>query len=65
MKRVNAEPVDTGYIFRSPADITHVRFEWGELAITLMSGGDGKVAIARFAEVRGFRMLDEGDLLEY
>lgn len=65
MQHVIAEVVETGYTFQSPVDITNVRFEWGELAVTLMSGGDRKVAIAKFGEVIGFRLLDEGDLLEF
>ena len=65
MQRVNAEAVETGCKFQSPVDVTHVRLEWGELVVTLMSGGDKKVAIARFGEVAGFRLLDEGDLLEF
>lgn len=65
MQRVIAEAVETGYTFQSPVDVTQVRLEWGELVVTLLSGGDRKVAIARFGEVAGFRMLDEGDLLEF
>jgi hypothetical protein len=65
MKRVNAIPMPNQYAFRSPVDITQVRFELGELAVTLTSGGDRKAVIAKFDEVVGFRMLDEGDLLEF
>lgn len=65
MNRVNAEAIETACRFQSPADITHVRFEWGELVVTLMSSGDKRVAVARFGEVAGIRLLDEGDLLEF
>src|SRR3569833_298124 len=65
MLRVNAEAVETAYTFQSRVDITHVRLEWGELVVTLMSGGDKKAAIVRFGEVTGYRLLDEGDLLEF
>ena len=65
MQRVIAEAVETGCTFQSPVDVTHVRLEWGELVVTLTSCGDKKAAIARFGEVAGFRLLDEGDLLEF
>ncbi|WP_139798645.1 hypothetical protein [Andreprevotia lacus] len=52
-------------MFQSPADISHVRLEWGELLVTLISGGDRKVVIAKFKDVAGFRVLDEGNLLEF
>ncbi|WP_287027969.1 hypothetical protein [Herbaspirillum sp.] len=65
MKPVNAVPVPNQCTFRSSVDITQVRFEWGELAVTLTSGGDRKVVIAKFDEVVGFRVLEEGDLLEF
>lgn len=64
MQLVDAETVEN-WVFQSPVDITHVRFEWGELVVTLLSGGDRKVAIVKFSEVVGFRLLDEGDLLEF
>jgi hypothetical protein len=65
MKSVNAAAVETVSNFQSPVDITHMRLEWGELVVTLTSGGDKKVAIVRFSEVTGLRLLDEGDLLEF
>lgn len=65
MQRVIAEAVDTGCIFQYPVDVTHVRLEWGELVVMLMSGGDKKAVIVKFGEVAGFRLLDEGDLLEF
>ncbi|WP_148715529.1 hypothetical protein [Chitinolyticbacter meiyuanensis] len=65
MKYVDAEAVETAYKFQSPVDITHIRLEWGELVVTLTSSGDKKVAIARFGDIAGLRLLDEGDLLEF
>ena len=65
MKRVKATALQMEYSFRQPVDISQVRFEWEELVVTLMSTGDRKAAVVRFAEVSGFRMLDEGDLLEF
>jgi len=65
MQRVIADPVDTGFIFQSRVYVTHVHFEPDELVVTLTSRGDKKVATARFKEVIGFRLLDEGNLLEF
>ncbi|MYM90343.1 hypothetical protein GTP91_24620 [Rugamonas sp. FT82W] len=65
MKRVKAVPVSNDCTFQSQLDLTNVRLDWGNLAVTLMSGGDRKVVIAKFEEVVGFRVLDEGDLLEF
>lgn len=65
MHRVIAEAIDTGHTFKSSVDLTNVRLDWGELVITLTCGGDRKVAMARFSEIMGFRLLDEGDLLEF
>jgi hypothetical protein len=65
MQLIDAEAVETICTFQSSVDITHVRFELGELVVTLISGGDRKVATVRFSDVAGFRLLDEGDLLEF
>lgn len=65
MKRVVAERVEGTQPIKASVNLTHVRFEWGELVVTLTSGEDKKVAIARFPDIAGFRMLDEGDLLEF
>ena len=65
MLRVDAEAIETACKFQSAANISDVRFEWGKLSITLMSGQDKKVAVVRFPWVVGFRLLDEGDLLEF
>src|SRR4051812_41483905 len=42
MKHVSAEFIGSKKLFQSPADITHVRSDWGELVITFISGGGGK-----------------------
>lgn len=65
MQRVVATSIETPWVFQSGTDIMSVHLEWGELAITLVSGGDRKVAVVRFSEIVGFRFLDEGDLLEF
>lgn len=65
MQLIDAEAVETICTFQSSVDIINVRLEWGELVVTLMSGGERKVATVRFSEVAGFRLLDEGNLLEF
>lgn len=65
MLSVDAEAIETVCKFQSAVNISDVRFEWGRLSITLISGEDKKVAIVRFPWVVGFRLLDEGDLLEF
>lgn len=62
---VDAEAIETPCKFQSGVNISDVRFEWGKLSITLISGEDKKVAVVRFPWVVGFRLLDEGDLLEF
>ncbi|WP_296724924.1 hypothetical protein [Variovorax sp.] len=65
MLRVDAEAIDSAYKFQSAVNISDVRFEWGRLAVTLVSGEDRKTVIVRFPCVVGFRLLDEGDLLDF
>lgn len=65
MLSVDAEAIETVCKFQSAVNISDVRFEWGRLSITLISGEDKKVAMVRFPWVVGFRLLDEGDLLEF
>lgn len=65
MPSVDAEAIENAHTFQSVVNISDVRFEWGKLAVTLLSGEDKKVAIVRFPWVVGFRLLDEGDLLEF
>ena len=65
MKDVDATPLDGLWKFESSVNITHVSLEWAELRVMLMSGGDKKVATVKFTDIVGFRLLDEGDLLEF
>ncbi len=65
MQSVDVVVVETKCTFQSSVDVTNVRLEWGELVVTLTSGGDRKAATVRFSEVVGFSLLDEGDLLEF
>ena len=65
MQRVDATPLMPNDIVGSSIDIASLSFESGTLVVTLASGSDPKAATVKFEDVLGFRMLDEGDLLEY
>jgi hypothetical protein len=65
MQKVIATALQVEYVFHSHVDLTHIGFEWGGLVVTLTSGGDKKVVTVKFDDVVGFRLLDEGDLLEF
>jgi hypothetical protein len=65
MQHVDAKAIENTYAFQSSVDITRVCLEWGTLVVTLISGGDRKAATVRFSEIAGFRLLDEGNLLEF
>lgn len=65
MKRVKASAIQVAHTFQQSVNVAQVRFEWGELVVSLLSAGDRKAATVRFSEASGFRLLDEGDLLEF
>jgi hypothetical protein len=65
MLRVCVEAIDTGHLFRSRAYLSDVRYDTEKLIVTVTSQDDGTAAAVTFAEVIGFRVLDEGDLLEF
>lgn len=60
-----ALPLKTEVIFSHGPVVSQVHYEWGKLCITLVSGLDRKVCKISFSGVLGFRVLDEGDLLEF
>jgi hypothetical protein len=65
MQLVDAAVIENIYKFQSSVDITSVHFECSELVVKLISGGDRTAVTVRFSEVAGFRLLDEGNLLEF
>ncbi len=65
MLRVCVDVIDTGHLFRSRAYLSDLRYDTEKLVVTVTSPVDGTAAAVTFAEVIGFRVLDEGDLLEF
>lgn len=65
MLRIRAQALDGRHTFRSPVGISSVSYDTEKLVVTLKSSGEGAVVSAIFSEVIGFRVLDEGDLLEF
>ncbi|WP_162060496.1 hypothetical protein [Undibacterium sp. KW1] len=49
----------------SRSDVTQVCYDLGKLTVTVESSQENKSYQASFAEICGFRLLDEGDLLEF
>ncbi len=65
MPPISVEAISTGYSFRSPVFVSAVRYDTDVLMVELKSPGDGVAVSIGFNEVIGFRVLDEGDLLEF
>ena len=65
MLRVRAQAVDSGYVFKSPIYVSKVSYDAGGLVVSVTSPHEGNTVSATFSEVIGFRVLDEGDLLEF
>jgi hypothetical protein len=65
MSRVFVEVVDSGHLFRSRAFVSDVHYDTAKLAVTVTSPDERTSFVATFTEVVGFRVLDEGDLLEF
>ena len=65
MSTVQAEAIDAGHRFKSPVFLSDVRYDTTSLVVTLTSPDDRIAATLTFTDVVGFRVLDEGDLLEF
>lgn len=65
MLKVSAEAVETESVFRSSVYLRDVRYEDGQLVARVTCPGEGLIAAVTFTEVVGFRLLDEGNLLEF
>ena len=57
---MNVLPESMGFV---PGDIAEICFDSGGLTVSVEFDDEGRSA--HFDYVRGFRMLDEGDLLEF
>ncbi len=65
MSQVVADAVAGAPCFRSSRYLAGVHYDTGKLVVTVMSPDEGTSALVTFAEVIGFRVLDEGRLLEF
>ena len=65
MLRVRAEAIESGHTFRSRVFLSEVNYDTRRLVVTVTSPEEDKAVSATFPEVIGFRVLDEGDLLEF
>lgn len=65
MLKVCAEPVGTGHRFHATVYLSDVRYDTDKLAVTLTCPYERLGAMVTFTEVAGFRLLDEGNLLEF
>lgn len=62
---MKAIAIDSGFTFLNSNEITCVGFKSGRLEITTQSTDGSETVCVTFSEVAGFRVLDEGDLLEF
>ncbi|MFZ6676008.1 hypothetical protein [Undibacterium sp. Xuan67W] len=57
--------IDTGYKFQGHSEITDIEYKSGRLEITSQFTRETRTVRVLFQYVYGFRVLDEGDLLEF
>jgi hypothetical protein len=62
---MKAEAVETGIAISGPFWINDIFYNSGQLVIKINSKDDDQCVTATFSEICGFRILDEGDLLEF
>lgn len=62
--KLKARSFDHGLSLRGIPEVTAVRYE-GTLRISLLFAEQNSSLVVEFERVRGFRLLDEGDLLEF
>ena len=65
MSQVSVEVMDIGHSFPERAYVSQLRYDTERLVVTLTSPSGASTAAIAFTEVVGFRVLDEGDLLEF
>lgn len=61
---MRAEVVQTEVSLGQRHEVTCIRYSLGRLVVTI-SGANAEACSVTFEEVAGFRVLDEGDLLEF
>jgi hypothetical protein len=62
---MKAIAINTGFTFQRQNEITHIEYKSGCLEITAQSTDCNEIVHAIFQETAGFRVLDEGDLLDF
>ncbi|MFG6461979.1 hypothetical protein ACG04Q_10380 [Roseateles sp. DXS20W] len=65
MLKAAASAVDTGHRFHAAVFLSEVRYDGDKLVLTLTCPDEVQQAVTTFTEVVGFRLLDEGNLLEF
>ena|ERR1700710_84257 len=65
MSQLDAEVIETGQSFRERAYVSEVRYDTKTLVVTVTSPTEAKATAVAFTGVVGFRVLDEGDLLDF
>lgn len=65
MSNISVKAISSGHSFRSKAFLSAVRYDTEMLVVMLASPGDGISASTVFTDVVGFRVLGEGDLIEF
>jgi len=63
--KVNATIVETGFKFSEAHEVSSVSYIGGRLCVALKALKGEETVVATSPEVAGFRVLDEGDLLEF
>ena len=62
---MKAVTIEADSSFQSQNEITEIEFKSGRLEITSQSLDATRIVRVSFLEIAGFRVLDEGDLLEF
>lgn len=65
MQNIDVEAVKTNCKFQSSVEVVSIFFDSDVLVVTVISNVEKKIAKVKFIEVLGFRLLDEGNLLEF
>src|SRR5437762_649131 len=61
---VSAMALEAGVKIPKGAEVGNVAYEFGDATVSVVADGK-KIAVVKFKGVRGIRVLDEGDLLEF
>jgi len=65
MQKVASKAIQLPYAFSAGSEVGRIEYQHGLLRIRVDDVGQDLHVIVEFAEARGFRVLDERDLMEY